>query len=271
MFIKNAGFSCWKKDNLEELEEDFIKEGFLEPVYSDKHFENGLVTDFVLAHGGIYSTFEEFADVGSEFPEEVTEEVKKESFRDWSDDSLRRSRRILKDLLLANECDNMLFVTFTNKYSSLEYSDLNIEEVNEEFKKQILKKCQNYVQRVQFSYILVPELTKRGYLHFHGIIWDFPVSWLRDSGKRDKHGRTIFNLIPFDKNGFTTATLCSDVSKSFTYISKYITKDLKVVPHLRRFYHSRNILTPTKYMDFFFEPDSEPVYENEVFKIYYIN
>ena len=61
--------------------------------------------------------------------------------------------------------------------------------------------------------------------HFHGLMKDLGDIKLIDSGKKDRKGRTIYNLPEFESSlGWTTATRVTSPSKAVSYIVKYITK-----------------------------------------------
>jgi hypothetical protein len=83
--------------------------------------------------------------------------------------------------------------------------------------------------------------------HFHFLFNNFPTSQLQDSGKKDKKGRIIYNLINY-KVGFTTATKVENIEASQYYITKYITKDLVgVAKYKKRYWNSRNLETCKEY------------------------
>lgn len=214
----------------------------------------------------IFITSDNFADFLN--PPKRVGDFNKESF----EHSLQRTRRIIRDLILSNRREDCYFFTLTNKYSSKEYEDIDIDSANEDFKKHILKKLQNNVARYDIGYIAVTELTKRGYVHFHGIMWNIPVQFLKDSGQKTNKGEVIYNLINFDKDGFNTATKIDDFDRCTTYICKYMSKDVHLKDKgFHRFYHSRNIDRPFKYKRYLAEPKQEPVFENDYIKIFYIN
>jgi hypothetical protein len=68
----------------------------------------------------------------------------------------------------------------------------------------------------------VPERHKDGALHFHGFFSDCVKAV--DSGHKDEHGHTIYNL-PQWKLGFTTAIeLYGTYSSAVAYVCKYVGK-----------------------------------------------
>lgn len=146
------------------------------------------------------------------------------------DDSVKRAKDKLFDLVYCNEWD--LFVTVT----------FNPEEVDSFNVKEVIKKMKvwlsNKVERKELKYLLVPELHKSGRIHCHLLCND--IFELVDSGKRS-NGRKVYNL-PEWKYGFSTAIYThGDRAKLSCYITKYITKGNDSV--FGRFYwSSRNIV-----------------------------
>lgn len=95
------------------------------------------------------------------------------------------------------------------------------------------------------KYIVVPELHKDGKkYHFHGLFANIGNLPLKDSGKRDKQGRIIYNIGSY-KLGFTTVTEVSTSEKACSYLVKYLSKDLQAVTFgKKRYWSSKNCLRP---------------------------
>lgn len=128
--------------------------------------------------------------------------------------SMRRARAKVRRLALAN--DFKYFVTLT----------LDPMKVDRESGEAVVKKlnawCSNMVQRKGLRYILVPELHKKGGIHFHGFFNEALA--VVDSGHTDRQGHKIYNL-PGWTLGFTTAIeLYDNYTKAVAYVCKYIGK-----------------------------------------------
>lgn len=152
-------------------------------------------------------------------------------------ESIRRTRQKIVDLALSNSWDWFLTWTFDpQKVDSLNYQacvdKLSVWLNNSRRKAKDL------------AYIIVPELHKSRRFHFHGLARGMDNLGLKDSGKRDKKGRPIFNVGSYPW-GWTTATRIEDPLKAGGYILKYITKDIvAVTQNKRRYWASRNLNKP---------------------------
>ncbi len=108
------------------------------------------------------------------------------------------------------------------------------------------KKLQNWLimcRRIcpDMKYILVPELHKDGAYHFHGLFADCDGLGFVDSGRKDKTGKTVYNIGKY-RLGFTTATRVVSTEKVSKYLTKYITKDLCAATFgKKRYWKSRNL------------------------------
>lgn len=150
--------------------------------------------------------------------------------------SMRRARAKVRRLALANEFK--YFVTLT----------LDPGKVDSHNAAAVVKKlnawASNAVQRHGLRYILVPELHKKGGIHFHGFFNDalpavdsgtVRVPWAkkprkpRSAAQRDEWlaagGQIVYNL-PGWALGFTTAMeLYGNYPAAVAYVCKYIGKD----------------------------------------------
>lgn len=140
-------------------------------------------------------------------------------------DSLKRSKDKIFDIAFANIDFWTHMVTFTlnkeviDRYNSVEVS------------KKISQWLQDKSRRNGLVYIVVPELHKKGGIHYHGLIKGDGLKMV-DSGYRDKSKRKIYNIkdYPF---GFSTAVPLDKDTQFFVckYITKYVSKGgLDVLP-----------------------------------------
>lgn len=152
--------------------------------------------------------------------------------------SYRRTRRMIFDLCMSNLWE--YFVTFTFAEDKVDRYDY--EECS--------KKMANWINNAKkkfapdIKYVVVPEQHKDGAWHFHGVFANVGDMTFLDSGRKDKHGRVIYNLYEY-KFGFTTATYITDNMATCLYIQKYITKDLcGNLYNKKRYWCSRNLDKP---------------------------
>jgi len=100
----------------------------------------------------------------------------------------------------------------------------------------------NMVRRKGLKYVLVPELHKKGGIHFHGFFNDSVQ--VVDSGHHDTAGHPVYNL-PEWTLGFTTAIeLYGDYPSAVGYVTKYIGK--QGLRPMGRWYYSGGALKPRK-------------------------
>ena len=167
---------------------------------------------------------------------EIAEELRK---RKNARDSYRRTVNKIHDLA---RCENWtMFYTLT--FSS--------EVVDREDFGACMKKARKWFDNIRqrkandIKYLVIPELhaDKKSW-HIHGLVCnDEGVSYV-DSGRRDKHGKTIYNVENW-KFGFSTATRIEDVHRVSSYVLKYITKDLcENSLGQRRYFRSNNLQEP---------------------------
>ena len=143
-----------------------------------------------------------------------TEAEKKERYLN---DSLSRSKRVAIDY-----CKNNIFthfVTITFDSSKVDVTD------TEMLRKRILKYFNNFKNRhdYNFKYIIVPEYgEKNGRIHFHGMVYQENVKYLKHLAYGDYFEENLFNNFGSCK----WRKIKNYDSRLQNYISKYITKDL---------------------------------------------
>lgn len=167
---------------------------------------------------------------------EFSEDLRK---RKNARDTYRRTVNKIHDLA---RCENWtMFYTLTFSPQVVDREDFGA------CMKKARKWFDNIRQRKAYDlkYLIIPELhTDKKSWHIHGLVCnDDGVSYL-DSGKRDKHGKTIYNVEKW-KFGFSTATRIEDMQKVSSYVLKYITKDLcENSLGQRRYFRSNNLQEP---------------------------
>lgn len=166
------------------------------------------------------------------------------------DDSVKRAKDKVFDIVYLNPWDYFITITFSDEF------------VNRQSEKEVMKKLiswlRNQVYRKGLKYILVPEYHKNGGIHCHMLCND--VFTMLDSGTKTYKGfkkpmkdstarfkgldpgigRTVYNIKEW-KLGFSTAIKCyGNQSQLSYYITKYITKDIKKI-FGKYYWSSRNI------------------------------
>lgn len=134
----------------------------------------------------------------------------------------RRSKILAFDFIMCNE-DLDLFVTFTYSPQEVE-SKSDYDECYELLRVWL----SNRVQRKGLKYVLVPERTKIGDIHFHAIMNSSSVklspAFHPVSGRKlTHHGKQIYNVTDW-VHGFTTAEYIADSESDRRAVAKYIFK-----------------------------------------------
>lgn len=138
-------------------------------------------------------------------------------------ESLSRSKRLIWEYARCNEWD--YFVTLT--IDPEKYDRKNLRAIYCDMSRMLAKLNQsvtgeNWGRQRKIEYVIVPELHKDGCVHFHGLMRGFHKSDLRynEHNKLEwRHWRDNF--------GFMNMEPVRDRKKVASYVTKYITKDLK--------------------------------------------
>lgn len=193
------------------------------------------------------------------------------------EDSLRRSKTTISDLVLSNKFD--MFATFTFNCNNCPHpcpqkscdithphtkDDCNTisctcppqlcDRLNPEICKRRMSVWLANQQKKygQFKYIIVPEWHERGGLHFHAMIKGFKGKLKQAENHRTKkkqfhRGHPIYNITSY-RNGYTTMKVIGnsdeDIAKVSNYIRKYITKDMPQFKGRKRYWTSQNLVRP---------------------------
>lgn len=153
-------------------------------------------------------------------------------------DSLRRTKTLIKDIVLCNDFD--LFCTFTFDPDKVrDRTDLTC----------CWHKMSTWLHHQRdkspgMTYLIVPERHKSGGWHFHALISQYNGT-LRDSKHKTSSGRSIYNITSY-RAGFSTAVPIDNREAVAMYIQKYITKDFIKSYNQRRFFCSYNLRRPKK-------------------------
>jgi len=146
--------------------------------------------------------------------------------------SLRRSKRLISDIVLCNDFD--MFATFTFKSDRQ-----NIDLCKRRMSKWLVNQ-----KRIHgtFKYLIVPEFHKdKKSLHFHALFKGYSGR-LKDSGKKI-NGRIAYNL-PGYTHGFSTVIKIDHIEKVSSYVRKYITKDMPTFKGKKRYWVSTGLNRP---------------------------
>lgn len=154
--------------------------------------------------------------------------------------SVRRSRAAISDYCGVNDFE--WFVTFT----------FNPKKVNRYDLSHCYTKMQGWLWRTHrknedFKYIIVPERHKDGAIHFHALISGYDLKIKKTNVIQNN--RRVYNITGFTY-GFTNAQrLDDDTKKTVAYMCKYITKDMELVQNRRRYWCSKNLRKPEKFVN----------------------
>ncbi len=154
--------------------------------------------------------------------------------------SMRRSITNIKDYVMCNDFE--LFVTFTFRDDRY-----NVGTKRAQMHDWLRNQQKRYGQ---YEYLLVMELHKDGAVHFHALLKNYKGK-LRHSrsaktGKLlTKRGEQIYELPSFTL-GFSNVQKIrgQDKTKIAYYVTKYITKDMPVLPGMNRFWVSARLKSP---------------------------
>jgi hypothetical protein len=150
--------------------------------------------------------------------------------------SLSATKNRIYNIARSNTWDWFITLTFDrNKTDSSDY-DMIIHRLHIFLNNIQKRKCPD------LKYLIVPELHgDKEHYHFHGLISGCDNMRFCFSGRFDKKGNPIYNILDWNY-GFTTATQIQDTQKASSYITKYITKDTEMkLKNKKRYLCSRNI------------------------------
>lgn len=176
--------------------------------------------------------------------------------------SVRRSRAVIRDLVVCNEFE--LFCTFT--FSPKKYDRYNFNVL-----KDVMIRWLNNQRRAHspgLQYLVIPEFHKDGAIHFHALLKNYRGRLKQGKGKNSN----VFNLPSF-RGGFTTCSKMDDNHEAVAqYVSKYITKDLISVFNKNRYFCSKYLKRPIKYHNkMIWLPhfkDAKKVYDTKYYETY---
>lgn len=177
-------------------------------------------------------------------PLKITQERRKRRIRrqnpECAEASIKRTKTAIKDLCICNEFD--YFATFTFNPSRKGVEAKNIKRCRYQMCVWLENQRRTYAPNMR--YLVIPELHKSGAVHFHALIADYPQQNLHDSGKKI-NGRTCYNIGRWHW-GFSTAVKIDNIDAVANYVSKYITKDMVLLPGAKRYFCSRHLIRPEK-------------------------
>lgn len=153
--------------------------------------------------------------------------------------SQKRAKERIFDIVYLNKWDYFVTLTFNpNKVDSY-----NCFEVMSKVKSWFTYQRKKY----NMSYILVPELHKKGRIHIHALVSSGYLK-LIDSGRINKHGGKIYNIDSWRYGWSTAENVYGNPMQLAHYVTKYISKD--IVKLFGKYYWSSRDLSrdvPTEY------------------------
>lgn len=175
--------------------------------------------------------------------------------------SLNRTKTLIKDLVLCNEFD--YFCTFTFDPSKVDR--FSFPACYSKMSGWLSHQRDNSREKgIEFKYLLIPEQHKSGAWHFHALISGY-TGFLKPSKAKTNTLRPIFNITSF-RSGFTTAVVIDSKESVSTYVTKYITKDFIKKFNQRRFFCSRNLVRPEKYINSSVFSNTLPLFRRKVYE-----
>lgn len=162
------------------------------------------------------------------------------------DDSLARTKRNIRDIVLCNEFD--LFCTFTfngDKKNTKKYGYTVHNRQNPDELKRVMSVWLKNQQNIHgsFRYIIVPEYHKDGQsIHFHALFKDYKGK-LAFSGHL-VNGRKSYNIIGYKAGHSSAVKIENGLDKVANYVGKYITKQMPQFGNKKRYWASKNLIRP---------------------------
>lgn len=165
------------------------------------------------------------------------------------DDSLRRTKTVISDIVIANQFDGFATFTFngTKKYSKKYGYAITDRSNPDECKKKMSKWLKNQRElHGSFGYLIVPEWHKDNKsLHFHALIKGYRGN-IKPSGKI-KYGKPIYNIESYKLGHSTLETIVQtpdDHARVASYVKKYIVKDMPMFKGKKRYWCSNGLIRP---------------------------
>lgn len=156
-----------------------------------------------------------------------------------ADSSIARTRTAVQDICLCNHFD--WFCTFT--FDPKRFNSKDIKECKR-YMENWLKHCRDRRSKY-LKYLVIPELHKSGAVHFHALLRGFEDKQLLRESHVFQNGRRVYNIRHWHF-GFSTCVKIDNIDKVSSYIRKYITKDMILLPGTRRYLCSKGLTRPKK-------------------------
>lgn len=173
--------------------------------------------------------------------------------------SLNRTKTLVRDLVLCNDFE--LFCTFT--FDPKKVDGFSFGRCWSKMSTWLHHQKDNSREKgIDFKYLIIPEQHKSGRWHFHALISGYTGS-LRDTRLQNANLRTIYNITTF-RSGFTTCVKIDQKEGVSNYVTKYITKDFIKTFNQRRFFCSRNLVRPSKYLNSSIFSKTPPLFRTRI-------
>ena len=171
-------------------------------------------------------------------------------------DSLRRTKRTISDIIIANDFNQFCTFTFAHDRNDIQ-------------------KCKNKMsdwlksqQKIhgQFNYLIIPEFHKdKKAIHFHALFNNYKGN-TKTANTKNKQVKNITSY----RKGFSTLLEIKNKERISTYVKKYITKDMPTFSGKKRYWCSKNLIRPEVVYNYpqipFLNYNKE--YETEMLTIY---
>ena len=182
------------------------------------------------------------------------------------EDSVRRTKMTISDIIICNEFD--LFCTFT--FDPKKCIDRNNPI---ELKNKMSKWLKNQRDlHGHFDYLIVPEFHKDGKaIHFHALFKNYRGTLKEASTKNKNYKRRTYNIKSYRLGYSTAVQIDNNIEKVGSYVKKYITKDMPKFPGKKRYWCSTGLIRPitdvNPTIDPFTAAEFVQIYNNKGFTI----
>lgn len=183
--------------------------------------------------------------------------------------SVVRTKQTIKDLCYCNKFTH--FCTFTFDRTKVDRYSL----VDCCYKMRTFFRSARWNHSPDLKYLVIPERHKDGAIHFHALVSGYKGKY-KDSKRKTPSGLTIYNLTGW-RYGYSTCTEIQNPEATMNYVTKYITKDMIIIPGERRYFSSTNLIRPIKTQNWLMRElkdkikEHSPIYVTDEYSIFNIS
>lgn len=152
--------------------------------------------------------------------------------------SLRRTKTLVKDIILCNHFD--YFCTFT--FDKRKHNRYDVDHCKHVMHMWLHRQRE---KSPDLKYLVVPELHKDGALHFHSLFKSYN-GYLKKLNIKTKSGRDMYNISSWRAGRISSAVPITDNPEAVAnYVLKqYLIKDMPLFSGKKRYWCSQNLKRP---------------------------